>query len=331
MKWMVVAFVVAARSAHADPMTSLSVDGKELAAALEALSKQREEPTGLVVSVKAPKLGLEKGDVIRAINGRSAADISPIPRDRDTSVVYFDVVRGGKNLVIRLDVKLTGWTEIMERSKLDEMIHALSLDPDLSLRQVTRNGKPSGVQVQFAWAWFPSLHDGDIVRKLDGVAVDTPAQLVAAMSGAAAQPQIVLELDRIGQATTMVIQLTKPQPKPDPDVAAAIQRLNDTTYEVSRAMLDEVLIQPAKILRIRIVPAIKDGKRSGYRLYAIRSSSAVAALGVVNGDTVVSIAGVELTSDEHALVVLDKIRTATMIKVVIERRGKPFTLELRVK
>jgi general secretion pathway protein C len=41
----------------------------------------------------------------------------------------------------------------------------------------------------------------------------------------------------------------------------------------------------------RVVPAVKNGKPDGFKLYAIRPSSVYSKLGLTNGDTIQSING----------------------------------------
>jgi general secretion pathway protein C len=81
----------------------------------------------------------------------------------------------------------------------------------------------------------------------------------------------------------------------------------------------------------RVVPSMKNGKPDGFKLYAIRPSSAFARLGLANGDTLQSINGFELTSADKALEVYTKLREATSLEVEVTRRGKPVTLKYSIR
>jgi len=81
----------------------------------------------------------------------------------------------------------------------------------------------------------------------------------------------------------------------------------------------------------RVVPAVKDGKADGFKLYAIRPSSVYAALGLQNGDTLHKVNNNELTTADKALEVYVKLREAKNIKLEIVRRGKTITIEYRIK
>ncbi len=65
---------------------------------------------------------------------------------------------------------------------------------------------------------------------------------------------------------------------------------------MTRALLDKIIANPmAAASSVRTVPAVKDGKPAGFKLYAIRPGSLFARLGFLNGDTLVSINGFDLS------------------------------------
>jgi general secretion pathway protein C len=91
---------------------------------------------------------------------------------------------------------------------------------------------------------------------------------------------------------------------------------------------------PSAIARgARVVPAMKDGKPLGFKIYAIRPDSLYAKLGLTNGDTIVSLAGQSIDSMDKALEVYAKLRDIQdePIVVEIERKSARVTLTYRVK
>jgi C-terminal processing protease CtpA/Prc len=115
-------------------------------------------------------------------------------------------------------------------------------------------------------------------------------------------------------------------------VDANIKRIDDTHFEVTKKLVDEFVNSSSSLARsARVVPAVKDGKPDGFKLYAIRPSSLFAKLGFQNGDTLKRINGQDLTSLEKALEVYTKTRTATKFVVDILRRGSPLTITIVVK
>src|SRR5882672_9517211 len=115
-------------------------------------------------------------------------------------------------------------------------------------------------------------------------------------------------------------------------VDSGIKKIDDNNYEIDKSLVEKVLLNPMAIAKgARVVPSMKNGKPDGFKLYAIRPSSAFAKLGLANGDTLQSINGFELTSADKALEVYTKLREATSLEVEVTRRGKPVTLKYSIK
>jgi len=115
-------------------------------------------------------------------------------------------------------------------------------------------------------------------------------------------------------------------------VDSGIKKLDESNYEIDKSLIEKVLLNPMAIAKgARVVPSMKNGKPDGFKLYAIRPSSAFAKLGLTNGDTLQSINGFELTSADKALEVYTKLREATSLEVEVTRRGKPVTLKYTIR
>jgi general secretion pathway protein C len=111
-----------------------------------------------------------------------------------------------------------------------------------------------------------------------------------------------------------------------------IKKIDESNYEIDKGLVEKVLLNPMAVAKgARVVPSMKNGKPDGFKLYAIRPSSAFAKLGLTNGDTLQSINGFELTSADKALEVYTKLREATSLEVEVTRRGKPVTLKYSIK
>lgn len=123
-----------------------------------------------------------------------------------------------------------------------------------------------------------------------------------------------------------------PPPIGEEDFARGIKCESPGHCTIDRKLLDRVLEDSSSLaMSARIVPSIRDGKRDGFRLFAIRPGSFFAHLGFQNGDTLQTINGEDITSPEKALEVYTKIRNATRIVVPIVRRGEPLTLEYTIR
>jgi general secretion pathway protein C len=115
-------------------------------------------------------------------------------------------------------------------------------------------------------------------------------------------------------------------------IDAGVKKIDDTHYEIDKALVDKVLANPMGVAKgARVVPAVKDGKPDGFKLYAIRPSSVYSKLGLTNGDTLHSINGFDLTTADKALEVYTKLREATSLQVDVTRRGQGLTLNYRIR
>ena len=139
-------------------------------------------------------------------------------------------------------------------------------------------------------------------------------------------------------ATTVAVAET-PQPGGDENkdelqaaIDGGIKKIDETTYEIEKSLVDKVLLNPMAVVKgARVVPAMKNGKPEGFKMYAIRPTSAFAKLGLSNGDTLTSINGFELNSADKALEVYTKLREATSLELEVTRRGKPVTLKYNIR
>jgi general secretion pathway protein C len=147
-------------------------------------------------------------------------------------------------------------------------------------------------------------------------------------------------LERVGLAgqvpppTTPVAEAQTEDPNKDEMQAAidsGVKKIDDNNYEIDKSLVDKILANPMGVAKgARVVPAVKNGKPDGFKLYAIRPNSVYSKLGLQNGDTLQSINGFELTTADKALEVYTKLREATALQVDVTRRGKPTTLNYKI-
>lgn len=101
---------------------------------------------------------------------------------------------------------------------------------------------------------------------------------------------------------------------------------------VDREFVEKILSNPAMLAKqARVVPAVKDGESRGFKFYGIRSGSLPKLLGLKNGDLLTSVNGNELKSMDQALGLYTKLRRASNLSVVIERKGKSIQKEIEIK
>ncbi|MEO8706357.1 MAG: type II secretion system protein GspC [Kofleriaceae bacterium] len=115
-------------------------------------------------------------------------------------------------------------------------------------------------------------------------------------------------------------------------IDGGIKKIDDNTYEIDKSLVEKVTANPMAFMKgARVVPAMKNGKPEGIKLYAIRPTSPYAKLGLTNGDTLQSINGFELTSVDKGLEIYAKLREATSLEVEVIRRGKPMTIKYSIR
>jgi len=115
-------------------------------------------------------------------------------------------------------------------------------------------------------------------------------------------------------------------------IDSGIKKIDDTTFEIDRSLVDKVLANPMAVAKgARVMPSSKNGEPNGFKLYAVRPSSVYAKLGFANGDTLHAINGMELNSMDKAMEVYSKVREASSLQVNVTRRGKPVTLSYTIR
>ncbi len=138
-----------------------------------------------------------------------------------------------------------------------------------------------------------------------------------------------------GVAPPVVAEAEKPAVTDKDDIKTAIdngiKKIDDNNYEIDKALVDKILGNPMVAVRgARVVPARKDGKPDGFKLYSIRPDSIYGKLGLINGDTLESINGFELTSLDKGLEVYAKLKDATSLEVDLTRKGKPLVIKYTI-
>lgn len=110
-----------------------------------------------------------------------------------------------------------------------------------------------------------------------------------------------------------------------------IQKIDDTHFTVDRRWLDKLVDDPTAVMKgARVVPAVKNGKANGFKIYAIRPSSIFAKLGLSNGDTIERVNGRAIDA-QSADAVWRSVKNAKTVTFDITRRGKPVVIEYTLR
>ena len=114
--------------------------------------------------------------------------------------------------------------------------------------------------------------------------------------------------------------------------SAGIRTVRENTYEVPRGTIDHALGNLDGVLsQARVVPAFRDGKPQGFKLFSVKKGSLYEQLGIQTGDVLQRINGLTLDTPEKALEAFSVLRGAPHIELDIERAGQPLRKVYDVK
>ncbi len=153
--------------------------------------------------------------------------------------------------------------------------------------------------------------------------------LLGTLAGAIAAPMFQLGARAAAVPLAEVIVVhheAEQQPEPPvPPIECGAAQVRST---VSRAVVDRWVVDGASLVTAaRVVPSITHGAPSGFKLYAIRPGSPPAIIGLQNGDTLLRLNGVDVSSIESLTAALAAWAKDAHIAVLdLRRRGCPVTL-----
>lgn len=205
------------------------------------------------------------------------------------------------------------------------------------------------------WSFAAMQGQGDQGPKLRRVGDTVGGKKVAyiGFNPATNAPTVWLEDDSLCQAGLFGAEPPPPPPPPaaaegeaeppppppdpkggglDPAISSKIKKISDTEFEIDRTAVDKILEDQSSLMRsARIVPEQKDGKTIGIRLFGVRPETLLGTLGLKNGDRLETINGFDMGSPEKALEAYARLRTADSLKISINRRGQPMTIDFKIK
>jgi membrane-associated protease RseP (regulator of RpoE activity) len=116
-------------------------------------------------------------------------------------------------------------------------------------------------------------------------------------------------------------------PSPADRARFGVVKLSRSAYVVERAIVDDLLEEGSDLhSRIRVLPLLADGKPAGMSVYGIDPDSLVARLGLQNGDCVVAVDGLPMSSPDQVLRAYSRLRSAHVVDVRLRRGGKPLDM-----
>jgi general secretion pathway protein C len=111
------------------------------------------------------------------------------------------------------------------------------------------------------------------------------------------------------------------------DLDAKITKLSETSFQVERSAIDQIIQNYAKLAAgLRTRPT-----KEGMRLSGIRPNSLLSKLGMKNSDVLKTINGYDMGDQDKALEAYAKLRTSSKLSITVERGGAPTTIDIAIK
>jgi general secretion pathway protein C len=114
--------------------------------------------------------------------------------------------------------------------------------------------------------------------------------------------------------------------------SVTVRKVGEGSFVMDRREVEGVLQDFNKLLtQIRVVPHFSDGNPDGFKIFNIRPGSLFAQLGMVNGDIIKRVNGLEITGPEQALQMFQQLRDESQVTVDLERFRKNLTLQYEIR
>ena len=108
-----------------------------------------------------------------------------------------------------------------------------------------------------------------------------------------------------------------------------VRKIGENQYVLKRSDLMKLTGNLNALARqARIIPARKE---KGFKIFSIKQNSLYRKIGIVNGDIIKSINGIELSSPDKALEAYSRLQSASKLSLDIKRRGQDETLEYTIE
>lgn len=113
--------------------------------------------------------------------------------------------------------------------------------------------------------------------------------------------------------------------------ADRVRKLSDSTYEVERDLVRELVSGATKPGGARAVPVITNGDVKGVRLLGVRGGSVASALGLKSNDVIAAIDGAPIKNVQQLLDLYARLDDISTVELSGTRAGKPLGLTLRLR
>ena len=109
------------------------------------------------------------------------------------------------------------------------------------------------------------------------------------------------------------------------------KKIDDTTFEVDRSLVRELVGGNVKAAGARISPIEKNGQLQGLRLFGVRGDGVAGRIGLKNGDVLQAINSQQIESANTLIELYSRLDQLNVVQLEGTRAGKPLTLTLRLR
>ena len=111
-----------------------------------------------------------------------------------------------------------------------------------------------------------------------------------------------------------------------------LKKLGPGKFEVSRNEVQQTMENPAQFFsQMRAMPHFVNGKTDGFSISQVQPGSVFDQLGLQNGDLLTSIDGQPVTNPMQAMALIQAVKTASAIDLVVNRGGAPTSVHLDLR
>jgi general secretion pathway protein C len=111
-----------------------------------------------------------------------------------------------------------------------------------------------------------------------------------------------------------------------------LKKLGPGQYEASRAQVQQSMEDPTQFFtQMRALPHFVDGKTDGFAISQVAPGSVFEQLGLQNGDLLTSINGQPITNPMQALSLMQAMKSAPAIDLIVNRGGAPTSVHLTLR
>jgi len=111
-----------------------------------------------------------------------------------------------------------------------------------------------------------------------------------------------------------------------------IKQIGTNSWAIDRKEVDGAMANLSQLItQLRVVPNLVDGQTQGFKVFNIRPGSLFSQIGLLDGDVIREINGVQLTGIDVAYQAMSSLQNQTSLSVSLMRGAQPVTLSYEIR